>query len=110
MSNTQYKVIGLINTKIQSKKFRVKGKEHYLMALKISSDSDPGLKKVQKVEYLLHPTFKDRLRTSHDRSNHFLIEFWAWGTFLVDVTIFLVDDKTTTIKFDMTNEIKKGVW
>lgn len=110
MNENKYIVRGFLNTGIESKKFRINGKKHYLIKIEVFSSSDPNLENVEKVEYLLHPTFKDRLRTSTNSYNKFKIEFWAWGTFLVEATVYLKDSKKIAIKFDMNKELKRVAW
>jgi transcription initiation factor IIF auxiliary subunit len=45
------------------------------------------LDKVQKVEYLLHPTFSNPVAVSEDPTNDFEVWIWAWGGFPITATI-----------------------
>ena len=84
--------------------FRVGGKPHYQLFIELASDTDPNLANVQSVEYTLHPTFKNRVRTSTDRGQNFRIEIKAWGTFVVKVTVTTTDGK----KQDFNQSMKDG--
>ena len=51
---------------------------------------EPGtsqLSEIASVEYLLHPTFKNRLRMVTDAATKFRLESKGWGEFLVEITI-----------------------
>lgn len=110
MNENIYILRGFLNTDVQPKKFRIGGKEHFLIKIEVFSISDTKLEGVEKVEYLLHPTFKDRLKTSTNNSNNFQIEFWAWGTFLVEATLYLKDSNKIVVEFDMKRELKRAAW
>lgn len=45
------------------------------------------LNKVQKVEYLLHPTFSNPVAVSEDPTNDFEVWIWTWGGFPITATI-----------------------
>ena len=90
MSNYRLKTI--INKNFKPIKFRSDGKPHYQIFLEIESKEDPKLESLKSVEYVLHPSFKNRLRSSSERENKFRIELKAWGTFVVNVRLVKTDN------------------
>jgi transcription initiation factor IIF auxiliary subunit len=46
---------------------------------------------VRSVEYRLHETFPDPIRTSEDREHRFAIELEGWGEFRILITVYLHD-------------------
>jgi len=105
--NHDYKLSVVLNTSYKPLRFRVEGKKHYQMILGIHSENDPDLKQVQFVNYLLHPSFKDRLKSSSDRGNKFQIEILAWGTFEVGVKVGLKNDEAYEFAQSMSDVMKK---
>ena len=61
-------------------------KNYYKWAVWIKA-LEGDLSEVERVEYLLHPTFPNRLRISSDASNGFRIESKGWGEFRIDISI-----------------------
>tara|TARA_R110001583_G_scaffold7501_4_gene37143 strand:- start:95 stop:448 length:354 start_codon:yes stop_codon:yes gene_type:complete len=90
--------------KIKYKKFKEDGREQFHVGIWVDG-SEEELDQVERVEYLLHPTFKNRLRTSRARSNGFSITFWAWGTFNVEVTIYKTNKKNESFEYPMTFDL-----
>lgn len=88
-----YKLKTILNKNFKPVRFRSQGKQHYQIFLEIHSDADPELQKLEKVEYVLHPSFKQRIRSSSERKNHFRIEIKAWGWFIVNLRFFTTDGK-----------------
>lgn len=87
----------LRNNVIRDPKGRVKvrtyhpgGREHYHIGLWLEADSDREKDHVARVDYILHPSFRERTRSSANRSNDFSITFWSWGTFDVEAHVHLV--------------------
>ena len=72
---------------IKYKVFHEGGKEHYHIGVWVEGD-DNELDSIQRVEYLLHPTFKRPLRSFESRDNKFSVTFWTWGMFMIRVSIF----------------------
>lgn len=53
---------------------------------------------VRAVEYILHPTFPDRIRTSTSREDHFALESAGWGEFDIVANVYFEDgDEQTAI-------------
>ncbi len=52
-------------------------------------DGDRSISEIDRVEYLLHSTFRNRLRTGKAETENFRIKSSGWGEFSVGITIFL---------------------
>ena len=61
-------------------------KGYYKWAIWMEPGTSP-LSEIASVEYLLHPTFKNRLRTVTDAETKFRLESKGWGEFLVEITV-----------------------
>ena len=55
--------------------------------------TDEELDGVQQVTYLLHPTFRDRVKVAHDRGSHFALSARGWGEFRVSATVQMKDGR-----------------
>lgn len=89
--------------RIRVRKFTRDGYDQFKIRLTISGP----LSEIDHVEYELHPTFRNPIRTSKDRSSGFPIEFWTWGEFEVFVTAHFVDghDETVTYELKYSSEL-----
>lgn len=104
----QYQLRAVLNTESRPVKYRIGGKEHFQVFLSIKSEQfDPSLEKVAFVEYELHKTFKNRIRISKDRTNGFEIELRTYGTFVVKVTVNLVDGGSDTFSIDYKEVLER---
>lgn len=88
---SDYKLKTILNKNFKPVRFKSQGKQHHQIFLEIHSDSDPELKGLDKVEYVLHPSFKQRIRSSGARNEHFRIEIKAWGWFMVNLRLFMAN-------------------
>ena len=61
-------------------------KDFYKWAVWIEAN-ESDLSAIDHVEYLLHPTFPNRLRKSDDHASNFKIESKGWGEFRIDISI-----------------------
>ncbi|MGK7924817.1 MAG: pYEATS domain-containing protein [Spirulina sp.] len=78
------------DSRVPYRRFSKDGYEHY--NIRIFIDADPEtLQKITKVEYILHPSFKNRKRVSIARENGFAIKIWTWGMFQIEVIIYFDD-------------------
>lgn len=80
------------------------GREHYHIGVWLEGP-DEELNRVQKVDYLLHPTFRKRERTSADHDNNFSITFWTWGMFPIQATITFKDGSTEQRSYYLSYEL-----
>lgn len=105
---SDYKLKSILNRNFKPVQFRANGKPHYQIFLEIESDVDNDLSKIKKVEYMLHPTFKKRIRSVTNRDQHFQLELKAWGTFVVRVKLFMVDGSETEFTQAMKDNMEKS--
>lgn len=75
------------NGLIRVRKFKKDGYENFRVRLYI----DGALDKIYFVEYELHPSFNESIRTSKEADKGFSIEFWTWGEFEVLVVVHYYD-------------------
>jgi len=66
--------------------FQSGGREHYNLRIWLAGP-EGELDQVQNVEYLLHPSFRNRLMNATERSDNFAISIWTWGMFAIQATI-----------------------
>lgn len=84
--------------KIEVRKFRESGNEHYHLQVRLDGPAE-RLDEIERVEYLLHPTFRQRTRESSDRASGFAIDFWTWGMFDIDITLHLKDGQKESMRY-----------
>lgn len=84
--------------------FSQRGNEHYNLKVYLAG-SPSELDAVESVDYLLHATFKHRLRTSKDRANSFAITLWAWGMFALKATVKRKDGSTQRLSHFLSFEL-----
>ncbi len=84
--------------RIKYKVFSNKGREHYHVGFWLEGE-ESELDTVSRVEYRLHESFKNRLRSSANRSNKFSVTIWTWGQFLIRATIYFKNGETEEKEF-----------
>ncbi|MBI1830174.1 MAG: hypothetical protein HYR84_01840 [Planctomycetes bacterium] len=62
------------------------------------------LSHVQRVEYFLHPTFRDPHRVVEDAAGGFPLKTSAWGPFRLKAIVHLDDGRTETLTHDLKLE------
>jgi transcription initiation factor IIF auxiliary subunit len=77
------------------------GREHYHIGIWVEGNS-AELDSIEKVTYLLDPSFKHNLRSSSNRANKFSITIWTWGYFPIKVTLHYKIQTEETIDFSLT--------
>ena len=55
------------------------------------NESAAKLQQVESVEYRLHETFPNPIRSVDDRESRFALESDGWGTFWIFITVYLED-------------------
>jgi transcription initiation factor IIF auxiliary subunit len=80
------------------------GREHYNVRIWIEGLTSE-IDSIEKVTYLLHPSFKNNYRTTGNRDDKFSITIWTWGYFPIEVTLFYKDGRTEGIKSNVTYEL-----
>lgn len=78
------------------------GKKYEWYEWKVFMDESPEkLNKVSSVEYRLHPTFREPIHTVNDRDSKFALNSAGWGTFRIDITVYLKDGKEVNTTYDL---------
>lgn len=90
--------------RIKIKRFNQGGNEHYHIGIWVNG-SDQDLDAVDYVEYLLHPSFKNRERSSSNRANKFSVTIWTWGMFEIDVVVHLKTGGKERINYYLSYEL-----
>ena len=74
------------------------GKEWYEWKVEVDEPLD-NLKKIKKVEWILHPSFPERFHMEKTPDNKFALESEGWGEFEIVANIFFKDgeEKTFTV-------------
>lgn len=86
--------------RIKFRRLKAGGHEHYHIGVWLEADSEREMDRVALVEYELHPSFKERTRTSTNRSNDFSITFWSWGTFVIRALLHLVGEEADFVRVE----------
>ena len=88
-------------------------KDYYKWAVWIDAN-ESDLSDIDHVEYLLHPTFPNRLRQSDDPSSNFKIESKGWGEFRIDISITKISGEVIklghwlSLSDDNTQVVRRG--
>jgi transcription initiation factor IIF auxiliary subunit len=64
----------------------------------LSSTNKTEIDNVSSVEYLLHPTFKNPIRTIKERNNNFRLTTQGWGTFILRANVRYGDGRVTHLQ------------
>ncbi|TMM58029.1 TIR domain-containing protein [Maribacter algarum] len=78
-------------------------KDYYGWAIWIEPNSNE-LSEIAHVEYLLHPTFKNRLRTVEDEQTGFRLESKGWGEFMIEIIIYKKNEEQLKLSHWLTLE------
>ncbi len=74
----------------RTKFWRVKnGRPYFRVVVSLEAQNDSALRKVERVVYYLHRTFKNPVREVADPSKNFLLKTSAWGEFTIHAEVFL---------------------
>ena len=70
--------------------------------------------KIREVQYILHPTFPNPVRTVTNRNTNFELILWAWGGFTVNIIVTDNDGEVYNYKHpiklnDLLREAKKDI-
>jgi transcription initiation factor IIF auxiliary subunit len=72
------------------------------------ADDAPVLAKIEAVQYTLHPTFPDPVRTVTDRASRFALYSAGWGGFGINVTVTLTDRSKVEARYFL--ELENDSW
>ena len=70
----------------------------YDWVVRLEAPSPDQLDNIEKVEYVLHPTFPHPVRMVIDRSNLFAMSSSGWGEFEVGVKVYFKDGTMEKLK------------
>ena len=84
--------------RVRYRMFHRGGREHYNVRVWVEGPQ-AELAKINKVEYELHLSFRNRHRVRDDASEKFALELWTWGMFDIEVTFHLKSGCTESTHF-----------
>ncbi|TMU57472.1 pYEATS domain-containing protein [Flagellimonas algicola] len=87
----------------QSSDKNPKIKDYYKWAIWIEPGTNE-LSEIESVEYLLHPTFKQRIHIITDPGTNFRLESHGWGEFLIEIMIVKKNEE----KIELTHWLTLG--
>lgn len=79
---------------------RVEGRNRWDWTIFIDADQD-ALSRIQCVEYTLHETFPDPVRTVCTAANRFALSSDGWGFFTVKIRVILKDGSQRSLSHDL---------
>jgi transcription initiation factor IIF auxiliary subunit len=79
---------------------RVDGQDRWEWTIFIEADQEV-LSRIQCVEYTLHETFPDPVRTVCSAGNKFALSSNGWGTFTIKIRVILRDGTQKTLTHDL---------
>lgn len=88
--SVNHSVIKNVDGLIKFKRFKEGGRRHFHIGIWIDG-SEQELSEINFVEYELHSSFKNRIRTSQNRKNNFSVTIWTWGLFEIKVKCYKYD-------------------
>ncbi|GHB94328.1 pYEATS domain-containing protein [Cerasicoccus arenae] len=94
----KHSIIRSVDGRIKYKVFNLGGREHYNIGIWIDG-SNRDLDQVVRVDYILHASFSNRVRTSRNRLNNFSVTFWTWGMFDIPIKIHLQNGKVEEVNY-----------
>jgi hypothetical protein len=74
------------------------GLAYYRLNFWLDADEKQLLSQVERVIYVLHPTFRNPLREVRSRENDFGMTTIAWGEFNLKAKVYRSDGKTVTLE------------
>lgn len=79
------------------------GKDWYEWSVEID-ESSIALPNIDEVEYVLHPTFPNRIRRETSARDNFRLESEGWGEFDIAATVYFKDgdEKTVVVPLKFT--------
>jgi len=99
-----HEVVKSFDGRIKFRRFSAGGRDHYNLAVWIDGAASE-LDAIEKVDYMLHPSFSTPIRTSRERKSGFAISIWTWGIFNIEVTVHFKDGSKKVIDHYLTYEL-----
>ncbi len=102
--DVEHKVMKDRRGKIRVRKFYNDGYDHYMLKIFLTGSD---LQKVDHVDYELHETFSDPIRSSQNSKTGFAMTIWTWGEFEIAVTVYMKDGLKWDVYYDLaySNEL-----
>lgn len=87
-----------------------RGGHDYFEWIVFMDEPNGTLEKVKSVEYRLHDTFSNRIRIVDNRESRFALKVKGWGTFWINIIIYLENDKEIYTKYhlDLNKKFEKS--
>ncbi len=76
-----------------------RGGYDYFEWMVFMDEPNETLEKVTSVEYRLHKTFPNRIRIVDDRKSRFALKATGWGTFRINIIVYLENDEEIYTKY-----------
>lgn len=83
---------------VSSNTSEASGTHNYDWEVHLDAPSPGQLDRIERVEYVLHPTFPDPVRISTDRSSSFSVSSRGWGEFDIGIKIHFKDGTVEKLK------------
>ncbi len=77
------------------------GDDRWDWDLYLDSDNPAELEEVESVKYILHPTFKNPVRTISDSSDGFRLKTNGWGTFKTKAFVYLKNGEKIKLEHEL---------
>ncbi len=82
------------NTSEQVESRKIRGEDYKWFNWEVfMEEPEEKLKLVESVEYRLHETFPNPIRTIYDSSTKFALKSSGWGVFRIFITVYLKDGR-----------------
>ncbi len=69
------------------------GKRDFEISVRVYTDTQQLEDRIERVEYVLHPSYHRRVRVAEQRESSFELKFLAWGQFNLRANVFLRGEK-----------------
>ncbi len=102
----KHNIIRSTDGRIKFKQFKAGGREQFHLGIWVDADTTT-LEQIKEVEYILHPSFVKRTRTSRNRNNNFSVTFWTWGQFKIAVIVHTLSGDKISLDYDLKYELPK---
>lgn len=77
------------------------GDDRWDWELYIDSNNPEELSSIREVKYILHPTFKNPVRTVKKEEGGFRLKSNGWGTFETKAMVYLNNGEKLSLKHDL---------
>ncbi|MEN8178111.1 MAG: pYEATS domain-containing protein [Pseudomonadota bacterium] len=94
-----YYIRSVEEVSVTPKRFRPNGRLHHYVRIYIEPDihDKESFENIELVQYELHPTFKERIQMSSNKTSNFDIKIWTYGYFKIQAKIQFRDGKVEMV-------------